>query len=454
MINLPEYIKIALEKLKNYDTYLVGGCVRDFLLGKNPDDYDLCTSALPSEIIECFSEHKTVLTGVKHGTVMVVVCGKPVEITTFRTEKEYNDHRRPNGVCFVKDINEDLARRDFTINAIAYHPNKGFVDPFGGTEDLEKKIIKTVGEPSKRFSEDALRVLRAVRFSATLGFEIEEKTQIELNNYAKELDFVAKERQLSEISKLFLADSSEKISRVILENKSVFFNVFPSLISCETCKQETKYHKYTVLEHTLKSLSNIYDTQNRTEDDKIATRNLRLAMLLHDTGKPKAKYFGDDKVVHFHGHAKISMNLAKKDLENLKIDKKSLEYILKLIELHGQNIPREKPEVLKFWSEYGLEFTLDLINVQICDLLGKSEYSMERDYVNLTNLKLIHEQIKKTSPCYTLNDLKCTGEDIKSLGYQGKKIGEVLEFLLSAVMKDNVNNEKEKLVKYVKKFFI
>lgn len=438
---LPSFIKQAITLLADYEVYLVGGCVRDFLLGKNPSDFDLCTSALPDEIQAVFSEYKTVLTGVKHGTVTVIIDGFPIEITTFRTELPYNDHRRPDGVCFVKDINEDLARRDFTINAIAYHPDRGFVDPYGGASDISRRIIRTVGEPQERFSEDALRVLRCVRFSATLDFEIEEKTKTELSNYANELGFVAKERQLVEINKLFSAENSVKISEVIEGNKEVFFAVFPSLIPTEDCTQETKYHRYTVLKHSLEAIAN-------TPADK----NLRFAMLLHDTGKPKAKYFDAQKVAHFHGHAKISKYLAKNDLQNLRIDNKSAEYILKLIEMHGDEMPHEKADTLKFWNEHGYEFCMDLNMVQTCDLLGKSDYSIKLDSQKFIDLRKFYEDLYKKSPCYKLSDLAINGDDLKNMGYSGKEIGERLGFLLGAVMKDNVNNDMASLKKYLKRF--
>lgn len=434
-MKIPEYAKKVLDKLteKGYEAYLVGGCVRDGLRGVEPCDYDITTNALPSEIKEVFSDFKTIPTGEKHGTVTVVSEGENIEVTTYRVDGEYKDSRRPESVLFTKSIAEDLARRDFTMNAIAY--NEEIVDPFGGRADIDRKLIKTVGNPDERFLEDALRILRALRFSATIGFEIDSETKKSIHKNAHLIKNISSERIYAEFAKILTGEFAEKI---LLEYYDVIGVFAPCILPCVGFDQKNRYHIYDVYTHMVKAVG-------------YAERELkiRLALFFHDVGKPEC-FTQDEKGGHFKGHDDISAVRAKEVLDFLKVDNETKNCVVSLIKEHQRQILPEKKYVKRFLSKFSYEFFDMLINVKRADTLAHS--SLAR--VNLEDIEKAEkckEEIMCLQECISLKSLEVNGNDIKSLGVEdGRKIGEILKKLLSAVIDGEVENKKEMLLKMAK----
>ena len=303
-MKLPEYVLFCLNRLeeKGYPCYAVGGCVRDALLGLTPHDYDLCTAATPQEMKNLFSDHALVLSGEKHGTVGIIRDHRVVEITTFRKETGYSDSRHPDSVAFVSEIEEDLARRDFTVNAMAYFPGRGLCDPFGGRKDLKKKILRTVGDPEKRFQEDALRILRGVRFSIRYGLKPEENTLRAMFSLKENMDSLARERVFDELCKLLPLATGDHL----LLFAPIITQVIPALRKCVGFDQRNKHHIYDVYTH-------IAHVCEAVEGDIV----LRWAALLHDAGKPDTFTLDEKGTGHFYGHAKVSAQIADETLRNL-----------------------------------------------------------------------------------------------------------------------------------------
>ncbi len=434
IFNLSKKTQSVLDILaKNgFEAFLVGGCVRDMLMEKNPSDYDICTNALPAEIKSCFSAFKQIDLGIEHGTVCVIFEGENYEITTFRCENSYKDKRHPERVEFVSSIEEDLKRRDFTINALAYSPQKGLIDQHNGLKDLESKTIRTVGNPYDRFEEDSLRLLRATRFSSTLKFNIETNTKSAIKVKAENISFSSKERQYCELNKLILG---EDCAKTILENKELFFAIIPELENMYNCTQETKYHKFNVFDHSVTALSHA---------DKNAV--LRMAVLLHDVGKPQMKTIDSKGIAHFKGHAKTGADIAKKILENLRFPKKEIREICTLIHFHNRQSPKTDRDIVRLFSQIGTDATINLMRHKFCDTMGKA------DFVISENAELYHSRIKrakdlsKINPCYKISQLEINGSDLKKLGIkEGEAIGKMLKHLLDCVIKGNINNSKEEL---------
>lgn len=422
-----------LEK-HGHSAYIVGGFVRDIVMCKKPYDYDICTSALPCEIKECFKNYSTIETGIIHGTVVVVMDNENIEITTFRKDGEYKNHRKPEKVSFVGDLEEDLSRRDFTINAMAYNEKTGIIDLFGGMIDIENKLIKTVGNPEKRFNEDGLRMLRALRFSSVLGFEIENETKSAIKKKCKLISCTAAERQNSEIKKLMLGENAKK---AITENKELMFEIIPELEAMVFCEQNTKYHAYNVFEHTMKAFE--YCPKNLA---------IRLAILLHDIGKPYTKTSDLNGQDHFKGHYSKSSEMANEILKRLCFDNKTIKYVCLLIENHGVDLlPKNEREILHFFRKFSPEVTIDIFTVMYCDLMGKSQYSIDREKVFMENLVENCKVLKEKNLSHKIADLKITGKDIISLGVkQGKEISVILEKLIIKVIDNEVENSKEDLL--------
>ncbi|HBF86200.1 MAG TPA: CCA tRNA nucleotidyltransferase, partial [Clostridiales bacterium] len=341
---------------KGYKAYAVGGCVRDLLLGKIPDDYDVATSAFPEEVIAVFGRENVATTGLKHGTVTVILKGKPFEVTTFRSESGYSDHRRPDSVKFVGSLAEDLKRRDFTVNAVAYNGKEGLIDLYGGLSDLENGVIRAVGDPYERFSEDALRILRAARFSAALGFKVEEKTARAAEELAKDLEKVSEERIFAELTKLL---AGKNATETLLKFHGVIFAAIPELGPCYKFLQRSKWHRYDVYEHTARAVG--YVKGGAVE---------KWTMLLHDIGKPDC-FSVKDGEGHFYGHNLRSAEIAKAVLKRLKAPKAFSEKVVTLVSVHDKPIRFTSAAVKREMSAIGKDLFSSLLEVKRADNLAQ-----------------------------------------------------------------------------------
>ena len=438
-----EKANYLIEIIENagFEAYQVGGCVRDFFMERKCDDIDITTCAKPYDLEKILDENniKYIETGLKHGTVTAVFDGDNFEITTYRTDGEYIDNRHSENVNFVNDIDEDLSRRDFTINAIAYNPNKNeIVDLFGGQKDIENKIIKAVGDPDKRFKEDALRIMRAIRFSSTLTFEIEENTKSALFRNKELLKNVSAERIFTEISKLLLGDN---VFNVLTEYKEILGVIIPELVPIFNCEQNTVWHIYDVYTHTAKTVK---------ESPKILP--LRLTMLLHDIGKPLAKTTDDKGVDHFKGHQKISADLAAPILKRFKISNELFDRVMLIIPIHDIHIGTKKKNIKKWLNRLGEQGIRDLIEVKRADKLGQNPEMTGEELQNLVTTETLVDEIIANGEPYSVKDLKINGFDLINLGFKGKMIGDILSAVLEKVIDGELENEKETEIEYVKTF--
>lgn len=430
---------IGMIERAGFEAYQVGGCVRDFFMGRECNDIDITSSAKPFELEKILDDNniKYVETGLKHGTVTAVFENDNFEITTYRTDGEYSDNRHPENVCFVSNINDDLSRRDFTINALAYNPNKDeIVDLFGGKKDIENKIIRAVGDPDKRFKEDALRIMRAIRFSSTLDFEIEENTKSAVFRNKELLKNVSAERIFSELSKLLMGDN---VFDVMLEYKEVLGVIIPELMPIFNCEQNTVWHIYDVYTHTAK-----------TVEQSPKELSLRLTMLLHDIGKPFAKTTDENGVDHFKGHQKISADLAEPILKRFKISNELYDRIMLIIPIHDIHIGTRKNNIKKWLKCLGEQGIRDLIAVKRADKLGQNPEITGEELQNLVVTESLVDEIISLGEPFCVKDLKINGFDLINLGFKGKEIGDCLEYLLQKVIDGETENEKPALIKFVK----
>lgn len=440
-MNLPQSavdIISVLEK-HGYSAYAVGGCVRDFILNKKSDDIDIATSATPDEMKMVFDNNgiKYHETGISHGTLTAVFSGNAFEITTFRTDGTYIDSRHPESVNFVSDIKADLSRRDFTINAMAYNHRDGIVDLFGGKDDISKHLIKTVGDADKRFKEDALRIMRALRFSSVLSFDIEEKTKKAIFDNKELLKNVSYERIYNELSKLLMGDN---VYRVLVEYKEVLATVIPELEYIFNISQNTKWHIYDVWNHTAKSV------EHAKKDLAI-----RYTMLFHDIGKAFTKTTDSNGVDHFKGHQKISGEYAINIFKRLKAPNHITDRAMAVIPIHDIHIGRNRKNIKKWLNKIGEESLNDLIEVKKADKLAQNLELTFEEIENLKTTQKIIDEIIRTGEAFTIKDLKIKGGDLIALGYKGRQIGEILNNLLDNVIEEKVENQKDKLIEYVEK---
>ena len=420
---------------KGYEIYLVGGFVRDFIMKKKADDADFTTNASPEETLEVFKSFNTLETGIKHGTVTVIINHKPFEITTFRTEKGYSDCRHPDKVSYAEKIEDDLSRRDFTVNSIAYSPARGFVDLYNGKEDLERKIIRCVGEPEKRFTEDALRIMRALRFSSVLSFSIEEETEKAMFKCKDLLLHISKERIFIELSKMLCG---ENIREVLSKYSDILSVVIPEIKEMKGFQQHNFHHIYDVLNHTAVVVENAP-----------ALPHLRFAALFHDCGKPDCFSLDENGVGHFYSHASISARKADEALQRLRCDNKTRERVVRLIKLHDAPIEENEIVIKKKISKYGEDLFFSLIELKRADTLGLApEFHSRKEHFDI--LQSIAKKVLSEKPCFTLKDLAVNGNDLTELGFYGREIGEKLKILLNAVIENKVRNEKEDLISYLK----
>ena len=441
-IKLPEQVSYIIEQLEKhgFEAYAVGGCVRDSILGRIPDDWDITTSAKPEQVKEIFK--KTIDTGIEHGTVTVMIEKTGYEVTTYRIDGEYEDSRHPKEVVFTSNLVEDLKRRDFTINAMAYSETAGLVDVFDGIGDINRKMIRCVGEAKERFSEDALRILRAVRFAAQLKFQIEEETKEAIGKLAVNLKNISAERIQTELVKLLVSKEPERIKEAY--ELGITKVILPEFDDMMTCTQENIHHKYTVGEHTVQALKQV-------KADKV----LRLAILLHDTGKVETKSIDEQGVAHFYGHASKSAEIAHTVLRRLKFDNDTIAKVKKLVELHDHRPSLSKISVRKLVVKSGTELFEDLIQVKRADALAQSEYQQEEKQVYLDSILHLYQEILRDNECIRLKDMEINGKDLLCLGIpQGKMVGKILGELFELVLEEPEHNEKEFLREYVKEHYM
>lgn len=437
-MNLPSYVKTAIEYLNKagFDAYAVGGCVRDSLLLKNPDDWDLCTSAEPMEICEVFKDFHVIETGLKHGTVTVRIEHNSIEITTFRTDGEYVDHRRPEKVLFVKNLKEDLSRRDFTINALCYNENCGIVDLFNGKNDLENKIIRCVGNAEKRFEEDALRILRALRFSSCLGFEIEVETSKAIFNKMHLLKEISGERIRVELLKMLCGKGVEN---VLLKYRDVLAVIIPEIKATFDFKQNNPHHCYDVYTHIVKAVSQVK-----------GDGNIKMVMLLHDIGKPETVSVDEKGLHHFKKHPTVSCEMARGILNRLKFDNKSKDKILNHIFEHDNRFPAVRKSVRKFIAKYDYDFFFEHLEIRFADTLSQSEYNRDGKLYDIAEKKRIANELIAENAQLSMKNLAIDGSVLMGEGYpEGKILGEILKDCFEAVVEERVSNHKTELLKYV-----
>ncbi len=437
-IKISKSATLAIEKLKEYgySAYVVGGAVRDALLDKDVSDFDVTTSATPKEVTEVFKGYPTILTGEKHGTVTVLL-PDPVEITTFRADGEYEDMRRPSSVEFVRSLEEDLKRRDFTINALAYDEKGEIIDLYGGISDLNDRVIRAVGNPEKRFQEDALRILRAVRFSAVLGFRIEKETLCAAIKLKKNLKAISKERIFSELVKTL---TGEFAVETLIDYPEIIFEIIPEIEPCYKFDQHNKNHLYDVYEHIVRSVGLI-----ESED------YLRLAMFFHDIGKPEKFFIGEDRVGHFYDHASVSAKLASDVLKRIKAPNRLINSVVWLVKNHHLPLDVNEIRLKKMLSENGEDRIFDLIKVKRADAMAKGTNSTQISLSEVAEAERVLNEIVNRGDCYSLSALSVKGEDLKALGLEGEAIGEMLNSLLDDVICGNLKNDKEKLLLSAKK---
>lgn len=427
---------IKVLALKGHETYVVGGAVRDLLMGRTPHDYDFATSALPEEIKKTFP--RTVDTGIKHGTVTVMDNKASYEVTTFRADGEYADARHPEGVEFISDVKSDILRRDFTINALAYNDQKGVIDCVGGMADIEKKIIRCVGEPERRFKEDALRMLRAVRFAVVLGFEIEENTAAAIKKYAILIKKVSAERVREEIEKILRSENPGGI--VLLHEMGLLQYIIPELELCFSVEQRNKYHIYNVGDHIINAVAN-------TPEDII----IRWAALLHDIGKPLCKSTDSNGIIHFYGHHHESVRLADDILHRLRLDNDSRKSILVLIENHDIRIDSNPVAVKRVMARMGEELFAKLLLLQEADNRAKNPKFLNDKIAKLSEVRVIYRKVLAEHQPYLTADIVVNGRDLIKLGFRaGREIGDTLHILLDEVLVNPALNNREYLMNRAK----
>lgn len=425
---------ISMLESKGYNAYIVGGCLRDILLGRKSHDIDITTDALPEEIIEVFNDsYKVVETGVKYGTVTVIIEASPIEITTFRSEQDYLDGRRPQNISYEKDIKADLSRRDFTLNAMAYNDKDGLIDLFDGKEDLEDKIIRCVGNPRERFKEDKLRMLRAVRFAATFDFKIEDETFEAIKEFSQDINEISIERINAELSKMLLVQRPSQ-AIILLKKTGLLKNILPVIDEMSGFSQQNPYHEKDLFFHTMDVLDNVR-----------ADLILRLAALFHDSGKLYTKTVDENNIGHFYGHSELSFDIARDNLKRLRYSNNTIELVALLCKKHMIDTTNiTKKGIRKLISLFGKEKIYYLIELQRAD---SASTTLGGD----DTLKNKVDEVLAEEDIFSLKDMDIDGNDVKNLGYKGKEIGDMLKYLFDKVMENPKINEKTKLLEIIKR---
>lgn len=433
---MPQSAEMIIEKLtdRGFEAYIVGGCVRDCLLKRTPLDFDITTSALPQEIINTFKGYTIIPTGLKHGTVTIVIKGEPFEVTTYRIDGDYSDGRRPNEVSFTSSLFEDLGRRDFTINAMAYNHENGLIDYFGGTEDLEKGIIRCVGNAEERFSEDYLRMLRAYRFEAVLRFEMEASVkQSAIKNRANILKISA-ERIRVEFDKILLSDNFPKI-KSFLEDYSD--TLFPDVYKMKGVIQNNPFHCFDVYDHTMEVIKN-------TDTDLI----MRLSALFHDTGKPPTLTTDENGANHFYNHARKSAEIVSSALKALKYDNHTHDVVFCIVKYHDYNFKYDTKSIKKLLGHFGEDMSRRFLDFYYSDTMGKSDFAKEKKLPHIELCKNALDQVIASGEPFAIKDLAINGKEIMEILHikPGKEVGQILSYLLEQVVAEPELNTKEKLI--------
>ena len=435
--------KTAIEtlKAKGFEAFLIGGSVRDFVMGLPIGDIDITTNATPEEVKQVFSDFRVIETGIKHGTVTVLINNEPLEITTYRSEGTYSDNRHPDSVIFSNSLADDVVRRDFTMNGIAYDFDNGFCDLVGGIEDIKDKTIRCIGDAETRFNEDALRILRAMRFSAVLGFEIEEETKNAIHKCKDLLKNISAERIREEFTKLICGKNAYDVLQEFSDVITVFI---PEIRECVGFEQKNRHHCFDVYTHTLKAVKK--SSQNSI---------IRLALFFHDIGKPSVAHFDEKGQQHYYGHPKASAEMTEKIMTRLRFDNDTKNKVVTLVKMHDSPImvnDMTKPDrkrLKKIMSQIGSDLIFDLIEIKYCDNSAQNpEYFRGEDFYKQT--RHIVNEIINEKECFSIKHLAIDGNDVVALGFKGKRIGETLEKCLNAVIDGKVENEKDKLLSFIK----
>ncbi len=435
MIRMPAGAAFVLKRLKEngFQGYGGGGCVRDSILGRSPKDWDICTDALPEEMQRTFRDQHVIETGLKHGTLTVMYDHEPYEVTTFRVDGAYTDHRHPDEVRFVTDVVDDLSRRDFTVNAMAWNPDAGVIDAFGGQDDLRRGLIRCVGEAEKRFGEDALRIMRALRFASVYGFDIEEKTAAAIHALKGTLRDVAAERIRVELAKLLCGQG---VGKMLREYADVIFTILPQLAPMYGFDQRTPHHRYDVWEHTV-----------RTVENAPANEVLRLTMLLHDAGKPGVFHLDENGQGHAWGHQEASAGIAEEVLKYLRVDNATQNRVILLVRQHDRPLSTERRTLLRLLHRCGEEAAYQLLDVHRADQLGKGTQPADEVERESAALRAALDEVIASAPCVTLRDMAITGHDLMRAGFpKGRELGETLQWLLNEILAERLPNEREALL--------
>ena len=434
VVQPPESVLNILKKLENngYDAYAVGGCIRDVMLGREPKDWDIATNALPQEVKGLFE--RTSDTGLKHGTVTVLLDNNTFEVTTFRIDGGYEDGRHPSTVEFTNALEEDLRRRDFTMNAMAWNGERGIVDPFGGREDIGKRLIRSVGEPGERFREDALRMLRAIRFAARLGFDIYDGTLAAIRENCRLIGSISSERIREELTGILTADDAMKF--ILLRDTGLLQLILPEIEACFNTIQNNPHHVYNVGEHSIRAVA-------------AAKKNeyIRWTMLLHDTGKAVTRTTDDKGIDHYYGHPDKSVEIARKILKRLKFDNKSMNIILRLVKHHDRDILPTTRAVAKAVHAVGDDIFTDLLDVKRADKSAQNPADLQKGLEYVDTIQRIYTELKAQRSCLEMKDMAIDGHDLIGLGFrEGKEVGFALQYLFEKVLENPSLNEKRFLV--------
>ena len=436
-VEVPAPVNYIIQELEKcgHEAYMVGGCVRDSVLGRKPHDYDICTSATPDEILKAFPDEEIIPTGLQHGTVTILINKEPFEVTTYRIDGDYSDNRRPDNVTFTKNLVEDLRRRDFTINAMAYNPKTGLIDPFNGMEDIKYKKIRCVGSAEDRFNEDALRILRAIRFEAQLGFAGLPETMFEIERQYDRLKNISIERINSEFCKIV---ASEQFCVELVLYPNVFSLFIPELKDLIGFQQNNPYHAYDVFDHTVHAIE-------KCESDDLV---VRLAVFLHDFGKPHSYQDGEDGIRHFKGHGKVSAEITDSIMKRLRFDNETRNNVVELVYYHDATFEVGNKYVKRWLNKIGEKQFRRLLEIRKADIKGQKPDYEESRIEKVNNIENILEEILSEKSCFSLKDLAVNGNDVKEVMKlkEGKDIGYWLNEILKRVIDGELENNKYDLV--------
>lgn len=438
MMELPPQVNTVFEMLEaaGFEAFLVGGAVRDYVRSNSPaKDWDITTNALPEQVEQVFAGFQLIETGLKHGTVTVVIDYEPLEITTYRIDGDYTDHRHPDTVSFTRNLKDDLERRDFTMNALAYNPKTGVVDLVGGGADIEEGIVRCVGDPDRRFQEDGLRMLRALRFASVYGMVIENNTAEAIHRNKDLLLDIAAERIQAELTKLLCGKG---VADILCEFADVIAVPIPELEAMFGFEQHNPHHDKDVWNHTIAVVESV-------SSEPI----MRWAALFHDIGKPSCFVLAEDGIGHFYGHADKSTDLTEAILTRLRFDHAGRNHIVKLVRYHDMPITADRKLVKRLLSKHGEEAALQLIELHKADTMGQSAICKHRISIFEEVSQIVHEILQEES-CFSLRDLAVNGHDMVTLGFRGPAIGRVLQECLDAVLDERIPNEHEALMTFVK----